>query len=121
MRSAQDVRARTVILLELDDFGTGKILLEFEDVADVGAPPLIDALVVVPDDAEVAVDGSQHVYELVLQHIRILILVDHQIAEALLVLSQNVRVTFEQLHGPQNQVVEVHRVVLFELPLVALV
>ena len=50
----EDVRGRAVILLEPDDLRAGEVLLEPEDVGDLGAAPRIDRLVVVADAAEVA-------------------------------------------------------------------
>ena len=50
---AEDVRGRAVVPLEADDLGAGKILLEAEDVVDLGAAPAIDRLVVVADAADV--------------------------------------------------------------------
>jgi hypothetical protein len=50
----EDVRGRAVILLEPDDLRAGEVLLEAEDVGDLGAAPRIDRLVVVADAAQVA-------------------------------------------------------------------
>ena len=49
----EDVRGRAVILLEPDDLRAGKVLLEAQDVGDLGAAPGVDRLVVVADAAEV--------------------------------------------------------------------
>ena len=48
-------RGRAVVVLEPDDPGAGKVALEAQDVADLGAAPAIDRLVVVADAAEIAV------------------------------------------------------------------
>ena len=50
---AEDVRGRAVVALQPDDGGAGKILLEAQDVVDLGAAPAIDRLVVVADAADV--------------------------------------------------------------------
>ncbi len=49
----QDVGGRAVVALQPDDRGAGKILLEAQDVVDLGAAPAIDRLVVVADAADV--------------------------------------------------------------------
>ena len=49
----QDVRGRAVVALQPDDGGARKILLEAQDVADLGAAPAVDRLVVVADAADV--------------------------------------------------------------------
>ena len=38
----EDDLRRTIVPLELDDFGLGEIVLEVEDVAEVGAAPAVD-------------------------------------------------------------------------------
>ena len=50
---AEDVRGRAVVALEPDDGGAREILLEAQDVVDLGAAPAIDRLVVVADAADV--------------------------------------------------------------------
>ena len=50
----EDVRGRAVVLLEPDHLRAGKVLLEAQDVADLGAAPAVDRLVVVADAADVA-------------------------------------------------------------------
>ena len=48
-----------VILLQLNDFYLGIVFFHFEQVRDLRAPPAIDALIVIADDAEVPdVPGS---------------------------------------------------------------
>ena len=51
----EDRLRRAVVLLQLDDLGVGVVLLEVEDVADVGAAEAVDRLVVVADHRQVAV------------------------------------------------------------------
>ena len=51
----EDVRGRAVVLLEPDHLGAGEVLLEAQDVADLGAAPAVDRLVVVADAADVVV------------------------------------------------------------------
>ena len=53
--TCQDRAGRAVVLLQHDDLEVGKVVLEVEDVPDVGRPPGIDRLVLVADDAQVAV------------------------------------------------------------------
>ena len=49
----EDVAGGAVIAFEADDLGAGKIVLEAQDVVDLGAAPAIDRLVVVADAADV--------------------------------------------------------------------
>ena len=50
-----DVARGAVVALQLEEAGEGKLLLEVEDVVDIGAAEGVDALVVVADDADTLV------------------------------------------------------------------
>ena len=82
---------RTIILFQADNFGRGKIPFEFEDVADVGAPPRIDRLVFITDGANVAAFSGEHAHEFVLRTVGVLILVDEQILEPAIVVIEHLR------------------------------
>src|ERR1700730_14391385 len=49
----QDVAGGAIVALQADHLGAGKILLDTQDVVDLGAAPAIDRLVVVTDAADV--------------------------------------------------------------------
>ena len=49
---------RAVVALEPDDLGAGEIVLEAQDVVDLGAAPAVDRLVVVADAADVLERGA---------------------------------------------------------------
>jgi hypothetical protein len=49
----EDVTCRAIVAFEADDLCAGKIVLEAQDVVDLGAAPAIDRLVVVADAADV--------------------------------------------------------------------
>ena len=109
-----------VVLLEADDAGVGKVLFELEDVADVGAAPGVDALILVADGADVFVLAGEELHELVLRAVGVLVLVDQYILIAALVALADFAGGFEQAHGFEEQVVEVHGVVFAQLVLVGL-
>ena len=77
----KDVRRRAVVLLEPDRDGLGEVVLERQDVPDVGAPPAVDRLVVVADDRDRAVLLGKHLDELVLRVVGVLVLVDEDVPE----------------------------------------
>ena len=89
--------------------GVGKVVLEVEDVAQVGAAPLVDRLVGVADDAQVAVHADQLLDQQVLRPVGVLVLVDHREAEAPRVALAHRRHAVEQLDRLEQQVVEVER------------
>ena len=86
---AQDVTRGAIVLLQLDGLAVFKVLLKVQDIGDVGATPAINGLVVVAHNHEVLVLGGQQVGDLVLDVVGVLILVDANVAEALLVLIEH--------------------------------
>ena len=106
----KDMASRAVVLFELDHFGIGKILLEIEDVGDVGATPRVNRLVVVAHDHQVLVLGSEQICDLVLNVVRVLILVHADVAESLLVLFEHLGTTAQKLERAHQQVIEIHGV-----------
>ena len=103
----EDVRGRAVVLFEADDLRAGEILFEAEDVGDLGAAPGIDRLVVVADAAEVAARLGEELEPFVLRLVGVLIFVDEDVAEAVAVALQHVRVGAEDHQHVEQQVAEV--------------
>ena len=89
VRDLQDRLGRAVVLLHDEDGGVGVVVLEVQEVLDGGAAPGVDALVGVADDTDVAVPGRQHVHQEILGAVRVLVLVDEDVAEPLLVVLQD--------------------------------
>ena len=106
----QDMTRRAVVLLQLDGLAVFKVLLKVQDIGDVGATPAINGLIVVAHDHEVLVLGGQQVGDFVLDVVGVLILVDANVAEALLVLIEHLGAGAQQLKRAHEQVVEVHRI-----------
>ena len=117
----EDRLRRAVVLLELDDVGVGEVVLEVEDVADVGAAEAVDRLRVVADDGEVAPLARQQRQPAVLRVVGVLVLVDQHVAEGLLVALAHLGEQLEHVDRAHQQVVEVHRVEAHQLALVELV
>jgi hypothetical protein len=76
---------RAVVALEPDDLGAGEILVEAQDVVDLGAAPAIDRLVVVADAAEVLASAGPgpEPQPQILRDVGVLVLVDQDVFEAL--------------------------------------
>src|SRR5882672_2674699 len=108
-RGGDDALARAVVLLELDDGRVRVVALEAADVAHVGAPPAVNALVVVADDAKVPVTLYESAQEAVLDRVRVLEFVDEHVIEAAADLFPLGSV-LEEPGDEQNEVLEVDRV-----------
>ena len=96
VRGIQNVARGAVILLQLHGGALGIVALELEDVAQVGATPGIDGLVVVADHHDVAMRCRKQAAYLVLRVVRVLILVYKQIPETVLICVENVGVMFQE-------------------------
>ena len=97
--SGSSARARSV--------RAGEVALELEDVADVGAAEAVDRLVRVADHEDVAVLLGEELEQAVLGVVRVLVLVDEDVAERLLPLLARLREALEDVDREQEQVVEV--------------
>ena len=106
-----DRAGRAVVLLKLEDLGRRKILLEGEDVLDLGTAERVDRLCVVAHHADPGVELRQAADDDVLGVVGVLVLVHQDVFEQLLVTRQHVRGVAQQDVGLQEQVVEVHRAV----------
>ncbi len=120
-RRVEDHLRRPVVLFEAHDARLGKVVLEVEDVPEVRSAPLVDRLVRIADDRQVAMDLGEPLDEHVLRTVGVLILVDHHVAELPGVAFPRLRGGLEQLDGLEQQIVEVERVAVREGPEVAFV
>ncbi len=110
VRGAADGVRRAVVLLEEHDLRPGEVLLEAEDVAYVRAPPAVDRLVRVTRRVEVPVLLREELGELVLGVVRVLVLIDEDVAEAVLEGLARVVMIADELDRLRQEVVEVERV-----------
>ena len=106
----QDGLGGPVILFEFDDFCLRIVRLETENIADVGPAPPVDGLVVIAHHADVAMGRCQEPEQFVLKMVRVLVLVDHHVAQPFLIPRQNPGMLAPQAQGQQQQIVEVQGV-----------
>ncbi len=121
VRGAEDRVRRAVVLLERDDLRAREVLLELEDVADVRRPEAVNRLVLISHGAHVSVLAAEELQEAVLRVVRVLVLVDEDVAERLPPALERLGEALEDLHGEHEHVVEVDGVRGVEPALVQLV
>ena len=117
----QDRAGGAVVLLQLDDLRILEHVLKVEDIPDVRPTEFVDGLVVIPHHAQVPVFCRQGADKLELDIVRVLVLIHHDVAEALLVIVQHVRLGLQKLHRLHKEVVKIKRVVGLHLLLILLV
>ena len=132
----EDRLGRAVVLLQQDRGGVGEVLLEVEDVADVGPAEGVDRLVRVTDHHQLGgldalgvrasgvgalllhLAGAELVDEGVLRVVGVLVLVDQHVPEPAPVGLPHLGELLEEVDGEHDQVVEVERVGLAQPALV---
>ena len=106
----ENIFRRAVILFKPNDFRVGKVFFEIENIANIGAAPAIDGLIFVAHHADVVVPLREQAHQLVLAAIGVLILVDHDVAEAAIPRVAGCLIVREQADGFEQQIVEIERV-----------
>ena len=119
--SVQDLLRGTIILFQTDHFGVWEHFFEIQDIPDVCAPEFINALVVITDDAEIAVFGCEQADEAELRSIGILVFIHHDISEAFLIDVEHIRIRFKDFHRFHDEIIEIHGVVASQLFLISAV
>jgi hypothetical protein len=100
-----------VVLLQPDHGRVREVVLEVEDVADVGPAEAVDRLVRIAHHEQVAVRlAGQQLQQAVLRVVRVLVLVDEDVAEGRAVAGADLGEELQHVHRAAEQVVEVHRV-----------
>ena len=103
-----------VVLLQADDTCALELLFKGKNVLDSRAAEFVDGLVVVADDADVFIPARKQRCQLILQLVRVLILVDHDVVELALVIRPHVLKLLKQLDGLEDDIVKVQRVGLVQ-------
>src|SRR5690606_6455003 len=99
---------RAVILLQLKYLYIIIIALVVEDVTDVGPAESIDRLGIIAHHANISKFIGQRFHNEILGVVGILVLIHHNVAEALLVLAEYLREFSQQYKGVKKEVVKVH-------------
>ena len=81
MSRRQNIADRPVVLFQLNNLGLREILLKVQDIPDIGTPPLINTLVIVTHNTQIMVTFRQHLNQLVLDMVGVLIFVHHDVLE----------------------------------------
>ncbi len=117
----QDGLGAAVVLLQPDDHGISVLVFKVEDVFDGGSSEFIDTLVIIADHTDVVVTACQQTDQQKLRIVGVLVLVHHDVAEAVAVLFQHIRELLEDAHGEDDDVVKVQRVGCLQALLVVVV
>ena len=109
VRAVEDRLVRSIVLGEHDARRVRIVRDELFDVRERRASKPIDCLVIIEDDRDVAVPRRQQLHHLELRVVRVLELVDQDVAEAPLVGGEHVRPRAEEIQREDDLVAEVHR------------
>ncbi len=114
----EDVALRAVVLLELHHLLHAEVADELVHVADFGASEPVNRLIVVAHREHAPVRAGEHLDPLVLQLVGVLELVHQDVAEAVLVVLQQVQVLGERLEGAQQELGEIDHALAIALRVV---
>ena len=115
------MRRGAVVLFQPHHMRAREVFLKPQDIADLGAAPTIDRLIIIAHAADVAVRLRQEAQPQVLGDVGILVFVHQNIAKPALVLIQHVRVGLENRHAVQQQITEIGGIQGFQAVLVLLI
>ena len=99
-----------VILLQLDHFDVGIVFLQLQQIGRFRAAPAVNALIIVPHHAQIAVARGQLLDQLELGGVGVLIFIHHHVFESVTALLEDGGMLAEKLQGEQDQVVEIDRI-----------
>ena len=114
VRRLEDAHRRAVVLFELDQLEVRIVARQAAEVLDIGAAPAVDRLVVVTDRRERRARAGELLEQTVLAGVGVLVLVDEQVAQAVLPFIEHFRVLVEQLDRQRDEVVEIDRLIRLE-------
>ena len=114
----QNIFRGTIVLFQPDHLRIRKNLLEVQDIADVGPAKAIDGLIVISDDAQIFIPGREKMHKLELSGVGVLIFIDHDEAEAILIIFEYIRTLSEKLYRFEKKIIKVKCIVLFQLRLI---
>ena len=110
----EDAHGRAVILFELDQLEIRVVARQAAQILDVGAAPTVDRLVVVAHRRKRRARAGDLLEQAVLAGVGVLVLVDEQVAQAVLPLVEDFRVLVEQLDRKGNEIVEINGLIGLE-------
>src|ERR1700730_8696051 len=110
--------AGAIVAFKTDDFRAGEVMLEPQDIVDIGAAPAVDRLVIIANAAKIAARLREKAQPEILNDIGVLIFVDENIAKPLLVMLQNFLALAKQPQAFEQKVAEIDSVENFQALLI---
>ena len=107
---AENGFGRAVVLLQADDLRTLEGVFKGQNILYRRAAEFVNTLVVIADNADVAVLFGEHAHKLILHAVGVLVLVHHDVFELVLIVAEDLGILAEQLHRLAEQIVKVHGV-----------
>ena len=84
------------------------VLLEIQDILDLGSTERIDGLRIITDDTDVLMELTELLQDEILGEIRILILIDHYVVESSCYRLQRSRIVAQQYVHIQQDIIKIH-------------
>ena len=110
VRTPQDLRCRSVILIQYDSLGGLMLLIEIHQQLYVRPPPLVDILIRIPHDHQIPIHSRQNLHQPHLHGGAVLKLVHHDIVQPVLPLLPHLRIRLQQVDRKGDKVVKIQRI-----------
>ncbi len=104
----QNLFCTAIVLLQAHDLHLGKVILELQNVVDVGSTPTVDRLIRVTSHRQIRIVDRQCPQHDVLHMIRVLVFIHKQILKPLIEFGPHFRILIKQLRDVQQQVIKVN-------------
>ena len=102
-----NVATRPVILCQNYYFRLRVVLFKMQNIVNICSTKAINALVIITYYTQIFIAVCKVLYQLILQVIRILVLIHHDISVLLLILLQNLRTLFKKLQNIHDKVIKI--------------
>ncbi len=108
-----DDLSRPVVLFEIDDHCRRVVFFEREDILDIRPTPRVDPLPIITDDTEIFRFTREYPDDFILEHIGILVLIDHEILEPIMEILEHLR-QIEHLTEQEEEIIKINCIVRLE-------
>lgn len=108
-----DDLSRPVVLFEIDDHCRRVVFFEREDILDIRPTPRVDPLPIITDDTEIFRFTREYPDDFILEHIGILVLIDHEILEPIMEILEYLR-QIEHLTEQEEEIIKINCIVRLE-------
>ena len=104
----ENILRTAVVLFKTDNLCALEGIFKGKDIFNRSSSEFIDTLVIVADNADIAVFFGEHTDKLVLHLVGVLILVNHYVLKLILIIFKHLGALFKKQYGITEHIVKIH-------------